>query len=168
MKDVYVNDNKPPITNYSMIILPFRWYQGAAPPVIPLKGRRTTAGLVPSLQSLNGSLWALHFFPPGEPPAAHSGVSRGTPILQWRPVIHTSLTCTHSDVNCAMVVPLYWFQRTWNVMLGGQSVASCWWHSFFSFFFRRKWLYRLEVCEFQLMFQAKYPHLSLPVTVGKC
>lgn len=37
------------------------------PPVIPLKGRRTTASLVPSLQSLNGSLWALHFFPPDSP-----------------------------------------------------------------------------------------------------
>lgn len=98
------------------------------PPAVPGKGRRTSASLVPTLQSLNAPLWMLPSSPSCQPPAAHSGVSHGASHSaansQCTPVICTSLTCTYSDVYQGMVVLFHCFQRKWSAGLGGQSVAS--------------------------------------------
>lgn len=130
----------------------------------PTEGKEDHCQSLPSLQSLNGSLWALHFFPPDSPrqliQECHVALPSYNGVLSFIPHWHALIV---------MWIVQWWCLSTsfkGNEMSGW--VAKVWLPvDGFHFFFWRKWVNRLEVCGFQQMCQTKRPHLSLPVTPGK-
>lgn len=74
-------DNKPPSSNSPEIVCPFSQYQVAASSCHRVEGKENRCQSCTSSALLQWLFVGVALLPPGQPPAAHSLVSRGSPTV---------------------------------------------------------------------------------------
>lgn len=79
IKDGY---NKPPPSNSAKIICPFSQYQVAASSRHCMEGKENRCQSCTSSTLPQWLFVGVALLPPGQPPAAHSGASRGSPTVR--------------------------------------------------------------------------------------
>lgn len=75
-------DNKPPPSNSPQIICPFSRYQVAASSCHRMEGKENRCQSCTSSTLPQWLFVGVALLPPGQPPAAHSVVSRGSPTVR--------------------------------------------------------------------------------------